>query len=180
MTERMHYNKNSHYKENISSILITEDNSTLVVIGKKYHYVLKNVNKIATIIKSDLHEKCKLQFVDANIDMDNQISGWLKVIMQNPSKNEISEAIKYGFVKDNSNMALEFKLNGTRYLAGAVAPAKKYLLNEQYSISVSEPESGMKKALKIAATPITVAIDGALFLAHAPGLVLLLTFEDLR
>lgn len=180
MTQTMHKNKCSYYKEIVSSVLIAEDNSSLVAIGEKYHYVLKNVENISSIIKSPLHKKLKLKFIDANVNRDNTITGYFRIVIIDPNKNEYSEAVKYGFIKDNNYMFLNFKLNGTRYLAGNMVLKDRYLLNDQYSISVSEPEGGMKKALKIAATPITAAIDGALFLAYVPGLVLLLTFEDLR
>lgn len=180
MTQTMHSNKCTYYKEFVSAVLITEDNSSLVVLGKNYHYVLKNIETIALIIKSPLHKKYKLEFVDANIGSDNKITGCFRIVIKNPNKEECSEAVMYGFTKHNTDMSLDIKLNGIRYLAGDIVPDDKYLLNDQYSISISEPEGGMKKALKIAATPITVAIDGALFLAHVPGIVLLLTFEDLR
>lgn len=180
MTQTMHKNKCSYYKETVSSILISEDNSSLVAIGEKYHYVLKNVENVSSIIKSPLHKKLKLKFIDANINHDNTITGSFRIVIIDPNKYEYSEAVNYGFVKDNNNMFLDFKLNGTRYLSGDIVLKEKYLLNDQYSISVSEPESGTKKALKIAATPITAAIDGALFLSHVPVVVLLLTFEELR
>jgi hypothetical protein len=165
MTTKMYDNDRTTYKEKISSVLITRDNLTLVVMGDKYHYIMKDLGNLGSIIKNHSHKKMEAEFSKFHVESNNKIVGSLKISIKSPTYAEYSEALKLGFVKSTDGLILNRELSGTRYLAGNIVPAKKYLLNKQYSIIVSEPEGSARKALKIAATPITVAVDGTVCLA---------------
>jgi hypothetical protein len=168
MTAAMYENNRTTYKETISSVLITQDNSVLVVIGEKYHYVIDDFGNLPLLIKSPLHKKMEAGFDEFSVESDNRFSGELSIAIKEPTPEEYSEALKLGFAKKYGKLRLTFELSGTRYSRDNFVPSNKYQLNNQYTVLVSQPEGVVRKALKVAATPVTVALDGTLLLAGVP------------
>lgn len=179
-TATMYSNNRDYYNETVLSVLITKDNSRLVVVGEKYHYVMNDIKDLASIIKSPIHELMEAKFSDFTIEDDNSFMGTLEIEINRFTEHECAEALRLGFVKRPKRLVIDLTLRGTRYRSGDIVLADSYRLNNEYSVLVSEPEGSAKKALKIAATPITVAVDGVLALVGVPLILLICTLEDCR
>jgi hypothetical protein len=179
-TAAMYSDNRDYYNETVSSVLITKDNSKLVVVGDNYHYLFDNTNVLASIVKSPIHGKMEAEFSKFIVEDDNRVMGDLKIKINRFTEQECVDALRLGFVKIPEGLVINLTLRGTRYRPGDIVLADNYQLNDEYTVLVSAPEGGAKKALKIAATPITVAADGVLVLLGVPLILLMCTLEDCR
>lgn len=178
VTGRMHGNDRNTYKEIISSVLITEDKSILVVIGHEYHYVMSNAEKLTSILNSSIHNKIEAKFSEFTVETDNTLTGRIELSASVQKPDEINETIRLGFVKYTNGLSQKIEIKGIRYSAGNFKNKEKVQLNKEYTILVTEPEGAVKKVMKIAATPVTVAVDGVLVIFGLSLLLLVCSGEN--
>ncbi|MDM8567692.1 hypothetical protein QUF74_18855 [Candidatus Halobeggiatoa sp. HSG11] len=181
VTRSMHAGKRSYYDEKVSSILITEDKSTIVAISDRYHYVLASSAHLISILNSPIHKNIEARFTTFGVDDDNSLRGRIDLSAKLQRPEDIEEAVRLGFHNNSRGIKQQIVITGTRYSANNFKNTKTVPLNKEYTIVVSEPEGFAKKAVKIAATPLTVAVDGvlygALLIFGVPLLVFCLTIS---
>ena len=163
----------SSYKENISSILITEDGKQLVVLGRRYHYVLETPPHLADILKSPIDKHIVAKIPPLFAEADGNITGDLYLVMDEDAPPAIVErATSFGFHSGGwqGKFAYAARLVGTRYIVEkSLPPAPTTNLRQTYTIQIDEPkEPKGEKALQQAISPVTTAADGVLMLGALP------------
>ncbi len=157
----------SYYYEKISSILITNDNTKIAVLGETYHYIFNAPPLLTQTLAADFGKNLSASFNTFILGGGNTINGkfslWLN---HNASEEAKARATALGFqVIKNGAMRLDLTIDGERFARGQPLPMKQaYKLNNEYSIRIEAPDGVVMKAAKIAVTPITAAADGVLIL----------------
>jgi hypothetical protein len=165
-------NKPSHYNEHVSSVLITEDGSMIVVMTDSYHYVFNMPDIIAKALKANFHDKLNAEFEDFTLNEYNDIFGTVKLRLKGASKKDISDAVEAGFSETPDGAEVEVALSGTRYDAGNIYPHAQYRLKREYKIRVhvdagkAVTESGNRDDSLM--TPIYYGASGVLFILALP------------
>lgn len=165
---------NTQYTETISSILISQDNKKIVVIGMSYHYVFDAPDVLIRTLTSSFHKSVKGDLSGFTIDSSNAITGdYLLKIEKEASEQEKLEAIAVGFVKSGEDLIFNGKLNGFRYSAGGIIGGMReskdsLRLNKIYTVKIFTKQSTGEKVEKLLLTPVTVAADGVLLIGMIP------------
>jgi len=167
------------YHEKVDSFLITEDGSTLVVLGEKYHYIFEASPNLKKVLLGSFRPMVVAHFPDFYVTTDNKITGNYTLYLDKDAPEEQRKsAIEAGFIDNNksdlsffahiSELSLSGHLEGTRYSAeGFPVIAQKYKFNIPYYVDITEEQSATKLAGKILITPILVLADGVLILGGA-------------
>lgn len=168
--------KTSAYTERVSSVLISEDNTKLVVIGQNYHYIFEAPKVLVKTLQARFHKNVSAEIGSFGVDANGKVSGVLTLVLDGrASEQDRQDALALGYtsklLKSDSKYASEyrFELTGARYKAGGVEPkliAQK--LNTTYSVYVTVAPSAFEQAGKVLLTPVTVGIDGILIIGSIP------------
>lgn len=173
--------RNDEYTEDVSSVLISQDGKTLVVIGKQHHYVFEAPRAIVQTLQSSFHSSVAGAFGKFFVDSDGQTIGRYRLILgKSAVDQDQADALAAGYEPaEDGQLAFNGELRGVRYSAGDVRlPATAEKLNNTYRILISAEQSDAKKAAKSLLTPVTVAVDGALWIAGIPLLVIYFRLRD--
>ena len=162
------------YDEHVSSLLISKDGKYFVVMTKQYHYVFAAPPAIVASVKSSYHAAISASFSGFNVDAAGKTTGRVVLFLSRPSQEILQAAIKDGYTANEYGVEFDTLLTGQRYLAGDVFPTEQYQLNETHTIHVTAEQSKIKKAGKLLVSPVTVAVDGVLFVFGAPVILLML------
>jgi hypothetical protein len=173
--------KNEEYSEDISSVLISQDGKKLVVIGKQHHYIFEAPRVIVQTLRSSFHSSVAGAFGKFFVDSDGQTIGRYRLVLSKSTVDQDrADALAAGYESaDDGQLSFNGELRGVRYSAGDVRlPATAEKLNNSYRVLISAEQSTAKKAAKSLLTPITVAVDGALFIVAIPLLAISLSLVD--
>jgi len=173
--------KNREYSEDISSVLISQDGKKLVAIGKQHHYIFDAPRAIVQTLRASFHPFVSGAFGKFYVDSDGQISGRYRLALSSFAlEQDRADAIAAGYKPtEDGHLAFDGELKGVRYSAGDVRlPATAEKLNQTYRVLISAEQSTAMKAAKSLLTPITVAVDGALFIVAIPLLAISLSLVD--
>lgn len=168
ITSRVYSDANSRlaYFEEIKGILISSDKKNFVVVGSIYHYIFEAPTTVLAALDPSLHPVIDAaEFRSFKVDNQNKIQGQL--ILQtkpNASATERSLARQSGFLDHGSKMKAEIELHGERYRSNNEASLPLQELHKKYSVYIKEEPTKALTALKVAATPITLAADGVMFI----------------
>lgn len=159
-------NRNTSYNEKINGFFISSDKKIIAIVGAKYHYVFDAPSELLAALDPILHPAInQATFSNFRVDRDNRITGDIKLYTISKLSTQQKElAERAGFNSTNSNMWAGMQLSGTRYLAKESESPVVQRLNREYFVAVEEEPSIAGKTLRVAATPITVAADGAVIL----------------
>lgn len=164
ITSRMHEDK--AYFENLRGVLISADKKTLVVVGDQHHYIFDAPAALVAALDPALHPSIEAaSFQSFSVDANNKISGNLALRTRRdatPAQRDLAAAA--GFQVKEGQMLLELRMRGERFAVRSGDPLPFQKLNREYRVQVIEETGAAKKVLKAAATPVTVAADGALIL----------------
>ncbi len=184
------------YTEDVSSILISEDEKQLVFIGNNYHYIFDVPEQLLLTLKSSFRKSISAHFGKFRIGKYNNIKGKVGIVLNEPlSGMQRYEAISNGYElkKDNGggkvisimysdrnlynklkdHFANVFSLKGTRSKSwGTKEGEHKYKLNRSYKVTVLDKPGMLKKTVLASYIPIAIGMDimGAIFygMARAP------------
>jgi hypothetical protein len=174
--------KDTSYAEEVTSVLISEDEKKMVFIGDRYHYIFNAPDVLSSSLKSSFQKSLYFFFegfwADKNgfwVDKNNDTFGKITITLsESASQDDKEEAIELGYNERSEDPPyLVFLLKGKRYRSGGVATdGVEYKLNYS-NVTVLEPRSPLNKAALTALIPITVLIDGVIVIVLAPFALLL-------
>lgn len=169
VTANMHREQSEQYTEDVSSILISKDDRNIVVMTDRYHYIFDAPPALVAILKSPLHKAVRGSLSTLRIDASGKASVDCELALPaNASEEQLRFARGVGFMPDydaRKPWKLKLPMQGKRYLAqGVQAPGNTVQLNQRYRVYVIADETSGQKAMKVLATPLTLAADGALLL----------------
>ncbi len=170
-----HLHQERIYTEKVGGVFISSDKKTLAFISKNYHYIFEAPPTILAALDPLLHTSIvSAIFQSFVVDGDNKITGIIKLTARG-DLNEAQKnlANKAGFLESTgSEMSAEIAIQGTRYLAKPMGKLAEEKLNREYYVHIKELPSLGERGLRMVATPISVAADGALVI----GFIVLLPF----
>lgn len=152
-----------YYTEEVSSVLITEDQKKLIILTDQYHYIVNAPEIIVKTLNSDLRRYVQAHFGYISVNQEGEVSGSLYLRPNETFDNVIRETLSLGYKQTDRGPTAHVQLTGQRYTASKITVGKQYLLNDTYKVKVHEP-GDVKEVL----SPISNAIDGTLQLAVIP------------
>jgi hypothetical protein len=176
------------YTEDVSSILISQDGTKLIIICPEYHYVFRMPRNLVEIIRSPVHKYIEAvlpPLIAGDGGPENIRGSFYLVLAKNAPGEIVEQAVSLGFRNGGwrDTMAYSGSLDGKRYISRSVLPmGTTQSLNRAYQIEIETYTRGDDKA-KLALTPITLAADGVLFIGVLPLLIvtgLILGEKDFR
>lgn len=169
VTSQLLSDRHHTYEENISSLLISQDEKKIVALGKDFHYIFDAPPELVRLLRSPLKKNVAGYFGQFDVDRNDKITGTLQIATTalTPSPEDEQEALALGFKKVSDNrLSIGWTLRGTRYRADpSVTYPEVQKLNNAYRVVVSAEPTTLERLAKVPLTPITVAIDGVLVLS---------------
>lgn len=102
-------------------------------------------------------------FQSFRVTPDQQIQGTLVLqTKRDASPAQVELARQAGFENRHGRWVVVAPMHGERFAPRPGAPLPLQKLSQAYRVQVTEASSGAMRALKAAATPVTVAADGVL------------------
>lgn len=167
------------YSESISSILISEDGSKLVVVGDSHHYIFDAPEILVKSLKSDFHRSVAATIQAFSVDGTGKTRGKVMLtIGVKAAEQDKLAALEAGYRKftySDQRYACEYEVDlvGMRYRSNGIQPSlASQRLNKTYTVSVVAEQSSGEKAARALLTPVTVAADGVLLIGAIPLLLL--------
>jgi hypothetical protein len=159
------------YKEIFRQFLVTQNGRQAVFIGEKYHYVFDDNSKlIANLLLWNVRHVLYIDLTKTylKVDRNNHVSGYATI---KTSKILLSRDFSYlqslGFRQVSyGNLEIRLNLSGTRYLPRKGVKFYTYLLSQQYNLEIHTELDPEDKALAIAITPVTAAVDATLWIGN--------------
>lgn len=152
------------YAERLLGVLISADRQSLVVVGEKYHYIFSAPPQVLAALDEQLQPGIEAaSFQSFRVTPDHKIQG--KLVLQtkrDASPAQVAQARQAGFEQRSGRWVAEAPMRGERFTPRPGAPLPLQKLSQAYEVRVTEAPSGAVRALKAAATPVTVAADGVL------------------
>jgi len=163
--------KPNNYVEEISSIWITENEDSIIVLTPKYHYIFEAPPLIIDSLKSDYAHKVNARFGQFYVGENNDITGQVLLKILQATESEFKSARPLGYKGTTpAELGAYVVVDGVRYVSNNDTPSTQpYYLNKKHEIKVSEPMPIVGTVAKVALTPIAMGGDGVLMLG---GLVL--------
>lgn len=163
------------YAETVSSILVSGNGKALVVVGEKYHYIFDAPESVKATLQSDFRKIVEVGFDRFVVDTSQRITGTYRLrIDKNAPGEQKEKALAAGFkALPTGELVASGSVTGQRYAANGIQPTDaSQKLQKEYQVSIAEEKALGAKPAKLLLTPITIAVDGVLFLAAIPLLAL--------
>ncbi|HDR9585468.1 hypothetical protein [Burkholderia stabilis] len=159
--------EDGHYKETVDRFLVSEDGKKFVVLGKKYHYIFDMPEHLGAVLASSYRKSIKASLYDF-VAQGDKISGKfeLELHRSDMADDDWDRALADGFTSDGRNdLKMKGALDGTRYLADGFAQGKTWSsFAHSYTIQVTDRITTAGKAVRVLATPVTLAADGVMMI----------------
>lgn len=164
------------YKESFSSILISEDQKKIVILGEKFHYVFDVPERLPEFLSSPLRPSLSARFSHVSVEEDGHIEGYLNLFLpfdyRKATEEQKALAGKLGMtvVKSLVYSAEEMHLKGQRFLANqaTVPTGTSTPLNRTYIAEIYESPTKAEVYARLNPSPVQRAADGALLLLAIP------------
>jgi hypothetical protein len=159
------------YAESISSVLVSQDQQHMVVIGRRHHYVFDLPELLARALRSPAHTQLNAAFTPFHVDKQGQISGEVLLSVPpgaQPALQDAAAAIGLKSQADGSWQAT-VPLQGRRYASWTYkTPGEtREKLDRAHTIEVTTDEGLNDAAVDAAVTPVRVAADGVQLIYYA-------------
>ncbi|MDR8730673.1 hypothetical protein [Burkholderia pseudomultivorans] len=158
--------EDGRYDETVDRFLVSEDGKKFVVLGQQYHYIFDMPEHFGAMLVSPYRQSLEVSLVNF-VARGGAITGdyWLRLRPAKPlTADERAQALADGFTTRGS-VELEMKgtLHGTRYRADGFDQGKTWSsFSRPYTIDVVDRLTTADKAVRVLATPVTLAADGVL------------------
>ena len=160
-----------HYTETVSSVLVSEDEKRLAVIGNGHHYIFDAPPVLVKALRSPVHPQLAATFAAFHMDRSGVVSGdWLLTLAPDASPAAREQARAVGLVAGPDGvMAAGGILKGKRYTGWTYTlRGAQDKLNKPYEVEITTDLNGADVAVDEAATPIRMAADGVQLIYWAP------------
>ncbi|MDN7878176.1 hypothetical protein [Burkholderia aenigmatica] len=157
--------EDGRYEETVDRFLVSEDGKKFVVLGKKYHYIFDMPEHLGAVLASPYRKSIKAALYGF-VAQGSKISGKfsLRLPRNGMTDEDWDRAQEDGFTKLGSrDLEMNGVLDGSRYLADGFAQGKTWSSFEHsYRIQVTDRITTAGKAVRLLATPVTLAADGVM------------------
>jgi len=170
--------KHRHYTETISSVLASQNDKHLVVVGKNHHYVFEAPELLARALRSPVHAQLTALFTPFHVDAKGDITGDVTLRLPADATPEAKRAAtEIGLVRQaDDSLASTVRLAGHRYTSWTYRRLddKREQLTQPYTIEITTDENLADAATGAADTPVRLAADGIQLIYYAPLIPIIL------
>ncbi|MEX8500215.1 hypothetical protein [Leptothrix ochracea] len=159
--------KDHAYTEDVTSVWMSSDESHIVFIGNKYHYIFTAPSGLVGLLKSSLMNKVDNLFVEVRVDVDRKVKCHLEITTKDDlSPEESNEILSLGF----RHMFLgifrrELVLTGVRYESNGVpSHDHPYYFKKGFVMNVIAEPNPEERVRNVLMTPLVWLSGGALLL----------------
>ncbi len=131
-------------KEIVSSVLISADEKTLVVMTHQFHYIFAAPSALVQTLKGTFHPYVEATVSQFHVDINGKTSGTLSLFVSNAPTEALGAAVTAGFTRTSRGAVFTTTLHGDRYSAGDVQATEQFRLNKTYEIEVTSEGYGWK------------------------------------
>lgn len=124
------------YKEVVSSVLMSADEKTLVVMTDHFHYIFDIPAPLVQALKGTFHPYVKATFSTFRVDARGKMSGAISLLILSAPNDALETAISAGFTRISNGAVLTIPLHGERFTSVNILPTAQYRLNTTYEIDV--------------------------------------------
>ncbi|VWD32994.1 hypothetical protein [Burkholderia contaminans] len=159
--------EDGQYEETVDRFLVSEDGKKFVVLGTKYHYILDMPEHLGAVLASPYWKSINASLYGF-VAQGSKISGKfsLRLHRSDMTEEDRDRALEDGFTKLGSvDLEMKGALAGSRYLADGFAQGKTWSsFTHSYKIQVTDRITSAGKAVRVLATPVTLAADGVMMI----------------
>ena len=159
--------EDGHYEETVDRFLVSEDGKQFVVLGKKYHYIFDMPDHLGAVLASPYRKSIEAS-LSGLVAQGSKISGdfSLRIHRDHMTDEDWNRALEDGFTKlGDWDLGMKGELAGSRYLADGFAQGKTWSsFAHSYKIPVTDRITTAGKAVRVLATPVTLAADGVMMI----------------
>ncbi|WP_175813713.1 hypothetical protein [Burkholderia contaminans] len=159
--------EDGQYEETVDRFLVSEDGKKFVVLGTKYHYILDMPEHLGAVLASPYRKSINASLYGF-VAQGSKISGKfsLRLHRSDMTEEDRDRALEDGFTKLGSvDLEMKGALAGSRYLADGFAQGKAWSsFTHSYKIQVTDRITSAGKAVRVLATPVTLAADGVMMI----------------
>ncbi|WP_175867311.1 hypothetical protein [Burkholderia contaminans] len=159
--------EDGQYEETVDRFLVSEDGKKFVVLGTKYHYILDMPEHLGAVLASPYRKSINASLYGF-VAQGSKISGKFSLRLHRSDMTEEDRdcALEDGFTKLGSvDLEMKGALAGSRYLADGFAQGKTWSsFTHSYKIQVTDRITSAGKAVRVLATPVTLAADGVMMI----------------
>jgi hypothetical protein len=138
--------------ELVSSVLISADERTIVVMTRQFHYIFNVPFPLIQALKGTVHQYDEATFSMFHVYNNGKTRGAVSILVSNAPPEVLDAAVASGFTRTPNGAVFNTQLYGDRYSAGDVQPTTRYKLNKTYHIQVvSDGYSHIPSPIKSAA-----------------------------
>ncbi|MBZ5790316.1 hypothetical protein K8353_09360 [Burkholderia contaminans] len=153
------------YEETVDRFLVSEDGKKFGVLGEKYHYIFDMPEHLGAVLASPYRKSINAS-LDGFVAEGSKISGKFRLQLRRAdmTDDDWNRALEDGFTKRGSNdLEMKDALAGSRYRADGFAQGKTWSsFAHSYKIDVTDRITTAGKAVRVLATPVTLAADGVM------------------
>ncbi|WP_321785061.1 hypothetical protein [Burkholderia pyrrocinia] len=157
--------EDGHYEETVDRFFVSEDGKKFIVLGKKYHYIFDMPEHLGAVLASPYRKSIKASLYDF-VAQGGKISGKFRLELHRTdmTDDDRDRALADGFTNDGrDDLKMKGALDGLRYLADGFAQGKTWSsFAHSYTIQVTDRITTAGKAVRVLATPVTLAADGVM------------------
>ncbi|KWC82038.1 hypothetical protein WL57_23055 [Burkholderia cepacia] len=172
--------EDGRYEETVDRFLVSEDGKKFVVLGEKYHYIFDMPEHLGAVLASPYRKSINASLYGF-VAQGSKISGKFRLQLRRADMTDEGwdRALEDGFAKrESSDLEMKGELAGSRYLADGFAQGKTWSsFAHSYKIDVTDRITTAGKAVRVLATPVTLAADGVMMIGAvvlSPVIVVLL------
>ncbi|AFQ48268.1 hypothetical protein GEM_1843 [Burkholderia cepacia GG4] len=159
--------EDGRYEETVERFLVSEDGKKFVVLGKKYHYIFDMPEHLGAVLASSYRKSIQAALYGF-VAQGSKISGEYRLVLARAgvTDDDWARAQTDGFTKYHvGESSMDGTLNGSRYLADGFAQGKTWSsFSRAYTIQVDDRLTTGDKAVRVLATPVTLAADGVMMI----------------
>ncbi|WP_230950064.1 hypothetical protein [Burkholderia cepacia] len=157
--------EDGRYEETVDRFLVSEDGKKFVVLGEKYHYIFDMPEHLGAVLASPYRKSINASLYGF-VAEGSKISGKFRLQLRRAdmTDDDRDRALGDGFTTRGSrDLEMKGALAGSRYLADGFAQGKTWSsFAHSYKIDVTDRITTAGKALRVPATPVTLAADGVM------------------
>jgi len=160
------------YKEEICSILMSEDGKKLIVATEKYHYIFDAPPVLMSALKGPLHKSLSASFSMFSVSANDMISGVVTITLPKSTEEVLQTASNAGFTRNSEGGAFySTRLRGERFSSGGIVIPDNYRLNQKYVIEIDTSATKAEHFSKV--TPLSI-VAGVVFILAIPVFIAVL------
>ena len=159
--------ENGRYEETVDRFLVSEDGKKFVVLGKRYHYIFDMPEHLGAVLVSSYRKSIQAA-LSGFIAQGSKISGEYRLALSRAdvTDDDWARAQADGLTTSRQGeLSMEGALNGSRYRADGFEQGKTWSsFSHTYTIEVDDRLTKGDKAVRVLATPVTLAADGVMMI----------------